>query len=511
MSTVDYRAKRLLSPGSTNVEIPEDKRLKANDSNEVEEIDTPHLNMDPEQKNEEDLKRYMDTILALVDKNGEALTHLATKQEITELNDQVTAQGTEIDQLKSEVKTLKKSIKDIEDNFDRHIAEKVNRTFQTADRQSGSRPNNMAASDKINRPNTNVKRRNLIFEGLLGDNEDEIKSNIIQLAKVIGVVLFASEIEMVVRLKRRDERDVRPGPVVATFARIVHRDGIIMKKRGLMDIEGLTQVFVNADESLQVRRAKAMLRKAAFIARTEGAGVEARHDRIRINEDIYTVDDVHTLPQKYTASKMESLGAVGGGTDAKDDEGVHMQTEQIAGPPPKPSKFVIRPGENMRISKRGLLFSGPSAFPLNLAKYPISYNDKSCDSKEQAYQWQKAVDNSEEEIAAEIKRATESFDIYYAGSDIVTSEVWKRNAPDLLAMLVIIKYEQHPELLDRLISTYPKRLIEASLSKRRGGGAPINSPVYGDLEKPLPGSNVFGDTATNYRDKKIRELYPHGF
>ena len=167
MSTVDYRGKYLLSPGSTNVEIPEDKRLKANDSNELGEIDTPHLNMDPEQKNEEekeitlaDLKRYMDTIqLARVDKNGEALTHLATKQEITELNNQ----GTEIDQLKSEVKTLKKSIKDIVDNFDQHIAEKVNRTFQTADQQSGSRPNNMAASDKIIRPNANVKRRNLIF------------------------------------------------------------------------------------------------------------------------------------------------------------------------------------------------------------------------------------------------------------------------------------------------------------------------------------------------------------
>ena len=130
---------------------------------------------------------------------------------------------------------------------------------------------------------------------------------------MIGVVLFASEIEMDLRLKRRDECDVPPGPVVATFAKIVHRDWIITKKRGLTDIEDLSQVFINAYESMQVRRAKAMLRKAAFIARSEGADVEARHDRIHINEDIYTVDDVHTLPQKYTASNMESLGAVGGG------------------------------------------------------------------------------------------------------------------------------------------------------------------------------------------------------
>ena len=52
--------------------------------------------------------------------------------------------------------------------------------------------------------------------------------------------------------------------------------------------------------------------------------------------------------------------------------------------------------------------------------------------------------------------------------------------------LVIIKYEQHPELLDRLITTSPLRLIEASTGKRWGGRAPINSPIYNDLDKPLP-------------------------
>ena len=123
---------------------------------------------------------------------------------------------------------------------------------------------------------------------------------------------------------------------------------------------------------------------------------------------------------------------------------------------------------------------------------------------------QKATTHGKDEIADEIKGATESFDIYYAGAEIVTTEEWKQNAVELLATLVILKYEQHPELLERLISTIPMRLMEASMSKRWGGGTQINSTIYDDLDKPLPGSNVFRDTVKNYRDKRIAELYPNG-
>ena len=79
------------------------------------------------------IKRFMDTILACV---------------YTELNDQVMAHGMEIEQLKSEAKNLELSLKDIEENGDRHIAEKVNRKFERADYSSGSRRNKMAPKTK---------------------------------------------------------------------------------------------------------------------------------------------------------------------------------------------------------------------------------------------------------------------------------------------------------------------------------------------------------------------------
>ena len=156
----------------------------------------------------------------------------------------------------------------------------------------------------------------------------------------------------------------------------------------------------------------------------------------------------------------------------------------------------------MGISKQGLLFSGPSTFPSNLAKYPIRYKNASYNSNEQAYQWTRATNHNEDEIATNIKESKEVWDIMYAGSDIVSTNEWKDYAPDLPPELVIAKYDQHPALLERLISTYPLRLIEANVSKRWGGGAPLSSSIY-DSDKPFLGKNIFGDIETNYRNKIV--------
>ena len=66
-----------------------------------------------------------------------------------------------------------------------------------------------------------------------------MKANIIKVVEALNVGLFANEIESVSGKPRRDDHDPRPGPVMATFTRVVLRDAIITKKRGLREVEGL--------------------------------------------------------------------------------------------------------------------------------------------------------------------------------------------------------------------------------------------------------------------------------
>ena len=141
---------------------------------------------------------------------------------------------------------------------------------------------------------------------------------------------------------------------------------------------------------------------------------------------------------------------------------------------------------------------------LTWLNFRLCFDDNPYDSNEQAYQWKKVTDHDLQQIAAEIMRCTESFEVLYAGNGITTTPEWKAYAPRLLAILIILKYDQHPELLERLISTYPLPLIEAITSQCWGGGAPISSPIYVS-DDPLSGKNVFGNIVTNYRDRKIKE------
>ena len=95
-----------------------------------------------------ELRMYMDTILKQVNENGKTIKELATKKEYEETKDQMTAQGLEIQELRTEVGKLQDSVKNIEANVDLNFARKLNRMSSTANRLAGSAGPNMASTDQ---------------------------------------------------------------------------------------------------------------------------------------------------------------------------------------------------------------------------------------------------------------------------------------------------------------------------------------------------------------------------
>ena len=171
-----------------------------------------------------------------------------------------------------------------------------------------------------------------------------------------------------------------------------------------------------------------------------------------------------------------------------------------------PKEGLIRRGERMKITKKGLCFSGPSAYPSNMAYYDIKVGDKTFVSNEQKFQWEKAMKHDDTELAQEIKDTRDSYEVKNAGGLITSSPEWLQAAPDRLYEMVVNKFEQHPDLLERLIDTYPLELIEASKDDEWGGGAPpFQSPVY-DSDDPLPGANIFEKKLTAFRNSKIENM-----
>ena len=76
-------------------------------------------------------------------------------------------------------------------------------------------------------------------------------------------------------------------------------------------------------------------------------------------------------------------------------------------------------------------------------------------------------------LANEIKITEDSYRVKAKGGEIVADVEWNRMAPGILAEMFEFKMQQHPDLLERLLDTYPLPLIEACKDDTWGGGPPL--------------------------------------
>ena len=87
-------------------------------------------------------------------------------------------------------------------------------------------------------------------------------------------------------------------------------------------------------------------------------------------------------------------------------------------------------------------------------------------------------------LAKDIKTTEDSFRVTSKGGNTVASPEWNLKRPGLLEELLVIKMEEHPELLERLLETYPLDLIKACTDDTRGGGAPHSTLLYMTVMSP---------------------------
>ena len=414
------------------------------------------------------------------------------------MNDTIIAQGAEINQIRDALEKHKKEFESLRNAFDQAEARKLNRMFTTA-----GNINNMADQNRKTPIATQSTQRNMVVEGLKGDSELEMVTNLLHITSQLGVIVYKLDIDEILRMKRRDLTNKAPGPVLVRFNRISVRDNVLKRKIDLHDMEDMKSVYINADEPVEVRRKKAIYRRVAYKAKNAGEMVELRHDHINISGVSYTLDEITKIPAKYLPEKDEGLKQDQAASAPLATEAQEIPTNEAERSQKQRCKpGLIRRGKKMRLVEAGLCFSGPTAYPSNMYPAEITYDNKNYKSNEQTYQCQKATLHNEPDLAAALKEMSNAYKIKIDTSEIATTEEWNLSAPAFLWELFDKKMKAHPELLERLIETAPLLLIEASTSFRWGGGAPFESDLY-DTGK-YPGKNEFGELATRNRDLEIQ-------
>ena len=377
----------------------------------------------------------------------------------------------------------KKEINSLRESVDQGEATKLSLMYRHVD---PANVNNMSTRPQNQLTRGSTSRTNIVIKGLKGEAESDILAEFLSLSRELNVIVYKTDVDEIFRMKRRNDKIKMPGPVLVKLNRTCIRDSIMKNKSKLKTSEARSDVYINPDELLETRRMKAIFRRVASKAKEYGEEVELGYDCVWIAGRKYTHDELHSIPKKFLHDQK---------TDEPDSDVDKDKGEATASTWKTPSRpmvnmdrsiedltaDLIQPGEKMRMTKYGLLFSGPTAYPSNLFKTPIQFQKKDYTLNEQAVQCTKATRHDKNEIAETLKQMTSSYEIKIEGGKIVTSEEWNEQAPNLLWGMLDLKMKRNPELLARLIKTAPLPLIEAGTSTN-WGGAPLSTRDFMTME-----------------------------
>ena len=282
----------MLSPESVSLPATSTPIEKRQRHNSKKACDINPLNLNKMETEPQDLQSWMAMI-------SSQLKLTATKLDIQQMNDAITAQGQEINQIKDELKLHKKDLDDLRNSFDQSQARRLNRMYNTTSTRGQANVNNMAEQNK-NRPlNEHSTRKNLVVEGLKGESEDEMIASLLSITTSIGAIVYKTDIEEIFRLKRRDSTNLTPGPVLVRFNRIAIRDNVLKRKINLHGMADMKSVYINADEPVEVRHLKAIFRRVAYNAKQAGEVVELRHNHITISGITYILEELEKIPSHF--------------------------------------------------------------------------------------------------------------------------------------------------------------------------------------------------------------------
>ena len=195
----DNREKRNLSPTTTvspTINCNNEEKRRRNESGDIDDkVGDNAMYKEPTMTN---LKTYMDAIMA-------RLNTTATKIDVASINDRLTAQSVEFEQLRTRLQKQEGNIEKIQSQIDEGLAASLARKQGTAGTSTRMTTTNMVDTGAERAQKLNTTRRNLIVEGLIGENDDEMITHLIKICDSINVTLYKSEVEAVNRYRRRDE------------------------------------------------------------------------------------------------------------------------------------------------------------------------------------------------------------------------------------------------------------------------------------------------------------------
>ncbi len=135
----------------------------------------------------------------------------------------------------------------------------------------------------------------------------------------------------------------------------------------------------------------------------------------------------------------------------------------------------------------------------------FTLDDKVFENSEQAFMYKKAKMFGDEEIAAQILKSSDPKQVKHLGRLVLNfdNHIWEKKRVSIMYDVVATKFDQNPKLMDLLVNTHPKSLVEASPYDKIWGIGLSATDSRALSRDTWQGENLLGDILTEIRDNHI--------
>ena len=324
--------------------------------------------------------------------------------------------------------------------------------------------------------------KNIILEGLTENRREDVYETVIRTVQELGIRIYDNDINLAYRIGTYKGEDVWPRPIRVELISTHVRDIIWQNRRRLEESLSHYNVRISKDETKAVRKAKAVLRKAANKARNQGKTVYQHEDYILIDGHKYDIQNADGLEEKPTYA-----------TIAAGKKNVVQSTDE---------KERARIAKNARLpaerkTKAGLAFFTVESKRSCFYPVPVVFEGVEYETPEHNYQCLKALTSEMMDLYHQIKEAPTPRRAKQLGGNVPYNPVWEKMKPGIMFRIQLAKHEQHPELGDELCEI-KGTFMEASLDDYWGTGVTIMDPSLETGE--FTGRNELGKSLNKVKD-----------
>ena len=317
--------------------------------------------------------------------------------------------------------------------------------------------------DKLDKLDTVTKKKNLLIEGIPeadGGKRDDYKaiSDLFDQLKVDKGINIEACFRVGPYNRSRDR------PILVTFERQTDRDLVYSRRMDLRRSANYQRTWINEDLGPASKRKRGLIRLISREAQQQGIDCKTGKYALHINRVKFDESNLDELPLPLRPTSLKQV----------------------------------------RVDKDTLAYQSEYAPFSNFFPCTIVVGAHTFFCLEQAFQFLRAKNLNKPLAATKIYLSRDVRYIRQVAAELGTSDAWETRQFELMYVLLLKKFQQHPELKTLLLSTGSLQLVEATPDRTWGCGATLSSNALRRHE--WPGKNKHGEILMTVREYLARQV-----